>query len=228
MVFQSKKSSGDSITFPTIDQKKLFLVHGVSMTILNRTELVSSKSLGDQSECPVGELVDWTFPLNLKCISNQAVMTCEINHDKEPFNDIFNGHGETLPFECKVERVMYDLVRVQAQQVAELADNFQLKDAFNQAVVAYKKLMNNDCGFVGTNGYVPDCGSICRNIKEIENMTDFAPVLNQFVDFSQIFFAISEQNKAECTGYQTELFTHIAKFQDYVGTITNLPADFQN
>ena len=121
---------------------------------------------------------------------------------------------------------MYDLVRVQAQQVAELADNFQLKDAFNQAVVAYKKLL--DCGFVGTNEYAPDCGSICRNIKEIENMTNFSPFLNQFVDFSPIFFAISERNKAECTGYQTELFTHIAKFQDSVRTITNLPADSRN
>ena len=189
---------------------------------------VSSKSLGDQSECPVGELVEWTFPLDLKCASNQAVMTCETKHDNEPFNDIFNGHGETLPAECKVERVMYDLVRVQAQQVAELADSFQLKDAFNQAVVAYEKLLRNDCGFVGTNGYAPDCGSICGNIKEIQNMNEFAPVLNQFVDFSRIFFAISDEKKTECVGYQNELFSHVAKFQEHVGTLFNLPAEFQN
>ena len=108
--------------------------------------------------------------------------------------------GETLPSECKVERVMYDLVRVQAQQVAELADSFQLKDAFSQAVVAYEKLLRNNCGFVGTNGYAPDCGSICRNINEIQNMNEFAPVLNQFVDFAQIFFAYSNENEAECSG----------------------------
>ena len=32
---------------------------------------------------------NWTFQVNLKSISNQAVMTCETKHDKEPFNDIF-------------------------------------------------------------------------------------------------------------------------------------------
>ena len=69
----------------------------------------------------------WLWHLN-KDLNNN---TCETKHDNEPFNDIFNGHGETLPSECKVERVMYDLVRVQAQQVAELADSFQLKEAFN-------------------------------------------------------------------------------------------------
>ena len=208
----------------------------------------STESLGDQIACPDHQKNQWTFPLELKCASTEAVLTCEDKHLNDRENAIFNGNDITLPAECMVQNVMWDLVQKQAQQVSELTNNFQLKSAFNQAVNAYQNLMSNDCGFVGNDGYAPDCSSICRNIKEIINVKDFAPVLNQFVDFAQIFFAIGmypflihiilsimhllfsisdSTTDPKCNDYQAELFTHIAGYQKFVGTLTNLPAQYQ-
>ena len=100
---------------------------------------------------------------------------------------IFN---QEKPNECRVENLMWDLAGAQADQVAELTGDSTLRTAFDQAVVAWTSLINNNsCGFVGTNGFVPDCSSICMGIKELVNAKEFAPVLNQFIDYAQIFIS---------------------------------------
>ena len=192
----------------------------------DRGASISSESLGHQVQCPADQRNTWTFPMDLKCASGAYVKTCEEKHEESPDDDIFNGNGEELPGQCKVERVLYDLAGVQADQVAELTQDFSLRNAFDNAVVAWQKLTSNaDCGFVGTNGYAPTCNNLCFNIKELNSPKEFQPLLNAFADNAQMFFAFGFTG--ECKVAMDAIFTEIAKFQKYVGVINNLPAEFQ-
>ena len=148
---------------------------------------ISSKSYGDESECPDDKENTWTFGTNgpnLKCSTARLVETCD--------QAIGRGHifNQEKTNECRVENLMWDLAGAQADQVAELTNDSTLRAAFDQAVVAWTSLTNNNsCGYVGTNGFAPDCSSICMGIKELVNAKEFAPVLNQFIDYAQIFIS---------------------------------------
>ena len=182
---------------------------------------VSSKSYGDESECPDDSMNTWTLPMKLKCSTARSVPTCE---EKAGHAHIFSQDSNA----CNVANFMWDLAGAQADQVAELTNsNISLRTAFDQAVVAWTNMVNNDaCGFVGTNGFAPDCRSLCMGIKELVYAEEFNQTLNTFIDHAQIFFT-SAHNNPRCKRDQATIFTELAKFQSTVGTLTNLPAEFQ-
>ena len=181
---------------------------------------VSSKTLGDESTCPDQKMNTWTLPMNLKCSTAKSVDTCDQARDREFIFDQENTSS------CNVEALMWNLAGAQADQVAELMNDGSLRTAFDLSVVAWMNLVNDSsCGFVGTNGFAPDCSSICSGIKELINAKEFAPVLNQFIDYTQIFFAVGDNSR--CTANQEIIYTELAKFQKAVGTLTNLPDDLQ-
>jgi len=187
---------------------------------------VSSKSLGDESTCPSDQMNEWTFPIDLKCSGAQDVTTCDeaIVQNRNIF--LPEPAGASGPvYSCKVQDVMWQMAGTQADQVAELTKNYELRSAFNQAVNAWTSMVNNKaCGFVGTDNYAPSCSSLCKNVKNLGNVQDFAPVLNQFVDYAQIYF---ENGSTTCSKYQQEIYTQLSKYQKYIGVLTNLPESFQ-